>query len=150
MAYASFLQRISSATIDGAILVIYLSIFVKGGEDDPLLFATSLALAIIIALLLTAILTVRYSGTPGNLLLNCQIVDARTGNPVSFKQSFHRSIGLFWTLASLGLGLLWILFDKHKQALHDKIANTIVVYNGTVDMFDESQKTLQQLISEVR
>ena len=82
--------------------------------------------------------------------MNCQIVDADTGNPITFKQSLHRSIGLFWTLASFGLGLLWILFDKNNQALHDKIANTIVVYNSTIDMFDESQKTLQQLISEVR
>lgn len=150
MAYASFLQRISSATIDVLIFAFILSFIVKGGADDPLLLVVSLLPSVVVLLFLVAILSVRYSGTPGNLLLNCQIVDADSGNPITFKQSLHRSIGLFWTLASFGLGLLWILFDKNNQALHDKIANTIVVYNSTIDMFDESQKSLQQLISEVR
>lgn len=150
MAYASFLQRISSATIDLLIFLFTLSFFVRGSEDDPVRFTVSLLVTVTAILFLTAVLSYRYSGTPGNLLLNCQIVDAETGNPITFRQSLHRSVGLFWTLASLGLGLLWILFDKDNQALHDKIANTIVVYNSTIDMFDESQKTLQQLLSELR
>jgi uncharacterized RDD family membrane protein YckC len=27
----------------------------------------------------------------------------------------------------LGLGLLWVAFDRRKQGWHDKIANTVVV-----------------------
>lgn len=150
MAYANFLQRINSASIDCLIFFVYLLFVVKGGEQDPTLAIVSFFIATTFALFVTALLSVRYSGTPGNLLLNCQIVDAETGNPVSFKQAILRSIGLFLTIASLGLGFLWVLFNKRKQALHDRIANTIVVYNGTIDMFDESQKTLRQLISEVR
>lgn len=150
MAYANFLQRINSATIDGLIFFIYLLLVVKGGEQDPALAVVSFFIATAVALFVTAILSFRYSGTPGNLLLNCQIVDADTGNPVNFKQAMLRSLGLFLTIASLGLGLLWVLFNKRKQALHDRIANTIVVYNGTIDMFDESQKSLRQLLSEVR
>lgn len=150
MSYASFLQRISSASIDGIVYVFFFSFVIGDGQRDSVLLFPSLMLAVITVVLVTSVLLVRYSGTPGKLLLNCQVVDAQSGNPIGFRQAVLRSMGMFITTASFGLGFLWILFDRNKQALHDKIAHTIVVYNGTIDMFDESQKTLQQLLSEVR
>jgi len=150
MTYASFLQRIGSALIDGLIFLFIVSFVTQGHENDPVMVSIVFLLSIFIALMLMAFVAVRYSGSPGNLLLNCQVVDAKTGNPVSVKQALHRSLGLFWTIATFGIGLLWILFNKKKQALHDRLSGTVVVYNGTLDRFDESQKTLKQLLSEVR
>lgn len=150
MTYASFLQRMGGAMIDCAIFVLILGFFTKDIQSYPSLVAVYTSIAIAIALILLVVVSVRYSGSPGKLLLNCQIVDAETGNPISVRQGFRRSLGLSLTLLSFGIGFLWILFDKKNQAFHDKFAGTIVVYNGMVDLFDESQKSLRQLLSEVR
>ena len=45
------------------------------------------------------------NATPGKMLLNMEIVDARTGGKPS----------------------LWILWDKKRQGWHDKIAGTVVI-----------------------
>jgi len=150
MTYASFLQRISGVLIDSIIFLFIVSFFTRGHENDPVFVSFILITSILVALIFFVFVTVRYSGSPGTLLLNCQVVDAKTGNPVTTKQAIRRSLWLFLTIASFGIGLLWILFNKQKQALHDKLSNTIVVHNGTLDRFDESQKTLKQLLSEVR
>jgi uncharacterized RDD family membrane protein YckC len=150
MTYASFMQRISGAMIDGVIFLFVASFFIRGHQNDPFLATSYFLVAVLFALIVVAFVSVRYSGTPGNLLLNCQIVDAQSGNSVSVKQAILRSMGIFLTISTFGIGFLWILVDKKRQALHDKLSNTIVVFSGTVDHFDESQKTLHQLISEVR
>ena len=150
MTYASFLQRISGALIDGVIFMFVVSLLVRGHQNDPQLVGIYFIVAFFTALTFATIVSVRYSGTPGNLLLNCQIVDAKTGSSISFKQSVRRSMGIVLTVATLGIGFLWILFSKNNQALHDRISDTAVVLSGTIDRFDESQKTLRQLLSEVR
>lgn len=150
MTYAGFLQRLSGGLIDGIIFLFLTSFFMRGHQDEPLLSVMILVISLVVALLIIAVLTVRYSGSPGNLLVNCQVVDASTGNPLTFKQAVHRSIGLYLTVASLGLGFLWALVDKNRQAIHDRLAKTVVISNGLIDRFDESQKSLHQLLSEVR
>lgn len=150
MTYASFPQRLSGAIIDGAIFVLFLGILTGNSQHGTTLAALYTIAAIVLALIISIILSVRYSGTPGKLLLNCQIVDEPSGEPISLKQGMRRSLGYFATLATFGVGFIWILIDKKNQAMHDKIAETVVVFNGTVDLFDESQKSLEQLISEVR
>ena len=103
-----------------------------------------------IMFVLTIALWVRYQGTPGKLLLGCQVVDASTGEPIGYRQAVIRYLGYFVSAMTLFVGFLWIGWDKRKQGFHDKMANTVVVYNGVVDFFDESQKSLDQLISELR
>ena len=136
--------------IDGAIFMFVVSFLVRGHQNDPQLVGVYFIVTFFTALVFVAIVSVRYSGTPGNLLLNCQIVDAGTGNSITLQQSARRSMGIVLTVATLGIGFLWILFSKNNQALHDRISDTVVVHSGTIDRFDESQKTLRQLLSEVR
>ncbi len=96
-----------------------------------------------------------FQATPGKMILNCRIADAESGDRPRITQYLIRFVvlilclavpivGLFWLAASLVtgggvsmlglalispiLGLLWIPFDDSKQGLHDKLANTIVVY----------------------
>jgi uncharacterized RDD family membrane protein YckC len=82
----------------------------------------------------------------GNRVASSQIVDAKTGKSVTSKQSFSRYlylelyaiVNLFGAVeGSNGIVLLaflyglvdvlFPLFDKRKQTLHDKFANTIVI-----------------------
>ncbi len=65
--------------------------------------------------------------TPGKMLFNAKIVDAETGGKPSNKQFTIRYLGYILGSLALGLGFIWVAFDKRNQGWHDKMAGTIVV-----------------------
>ena len=66
--------------------------------------------------------------TPGKMLFNSKIVDAKTGEKPSTKQWIIRYIGYIPSALVLLLGFMWVGWDKRKQGWHDKMAGTVVVY----------------------
>jgi uncharacterized RDD family membrane protein YckC len=91
--------------------------------------------------LLTVTLWASFGMTPGKRLCNCRVVDARHGGKPGWGQSILRYIGYIISTLTLGIGFLWMLWDRQKQTLHDKIAGTRVV----IDDDDMSHYTLEQL-----
>lgn len=150
MTYAGFWRRAGAVIIDSVVFTLVLGLVLGPRYVESEFWSFEGMISNGLALILSVVLWVRYSGTPGKLLLGCQVVDADTGEPITFKQGLIRYLGYYVSLLPLGLGFFWVMWDKRKQGFHDKIANTVVVYNGVVDAFDESQKSLQQLISELR
>jgi len=67
------------------------------------------------------------SSSPGKMFFSACIVDAKTGRDPSPRQCVVRYLGYFVSLLPLGLGFLWIAFDRRKQGWHDKLAGTVVV-----------------------
>lgn len=65
--------------------------------------------------------------TPGKMMIGAIIVDAKTGQPPSFRQHVIRYLGYFVSAIPFCLGLIWVGFDKRKQGWHDKLAGTVVV-----------------------
>jgi uncharacterized RDD family membrane protein YckC len=65
--------------------------------------------------------------TPGKMAIKAKIVDATTGQKPSMRQWIIRYVGYFISAIPLGLGYVWVAFDKRKQAWHDKMAGTVVV-----------------------
>jgi uncharacterized RDD family membrane protein YckC len=65
--------------------------------------------------------------TPGKMLIGAKIVDAKTGEYPSLKQHVIRYLGYFLSTFALGLGFIWVAFDRRKQGWHDKLAGTVVV-----------------------
>lgn len=88
---------------------------------------SAIAVAVVIALLLMILLDARLQGTPGLLLLDCRLVDARTGQAIGLGTSGKRAVYLLLAALPLLTGLLWIGWDPHKQGLHDKLAGTVVI-----------------------
>ena len=70
-----------------------------------------------------------YQATPGKLLLNIKIICIETGAKPNFKQLVVRYLAYFVSFITLGLGFLWVIWDKKNQGLHDKLAKTAVVNN---------------------
>jgi len=65
--------------------------------------------------------------TPGKKLLGLRVIRADS-KPMNFKTGAIRCIiGYSLSTLTFGLGFIWALFDNQKQALHDKIANTLVI-----------------------
>jgi uncharacterized RDD family membrane protein YckC len=87
---------------------------------------------IVISYVLPIIATVwfwlKYRATPGKLLTGIEIVDANTGSTMSLGQAFGRYFAYILALLPLGLGLIWVAFDKNKQGWHDKLARTYVLH----------------------
>jgi uncharacterized RDD family membrane protein YckC len=85
--------------------------------------------------------------TPGKRLMGVRVVRTdgqrlRIGNAIVRRMAYVLSGILF-------LGFIWILFDKRRQGLHDKLAGTLVVYSwpeedlkGTF-VRDQVQRTLR-------
>jgi len=62
----------------------------------------------------------------GKRIMKTAVVDATTGKPCSFRQSFVRNL----LLSILGV-IDWVfIFGRRRQRLGDKAANTIVVYTA--------------------
>ena len=66
--------------------------------------------------------------TPGKMLFKARVVDAQTGATPDFWQALTRYVGFYVSLTPLLLGFAWIAFDARKQAWHDKMARTVVIY----------------------
>ena len=79
-----------------------------------------------------------WMATPGKLLVDCQIVDADSHQRAKTRQLIIRYLAYILSALPLGLGFLWILFDRRKQGWHDKLAHTVVM------MQDESLKSLKE------
>lgn len=67
-----------------------------------------------------------YQGTFGKYLAGIKVID-ETGQPLTRKGALARNLSKFVSMAALGLGFIWILFDKKNQGWHDKMHRTYVV-----------------------
>jgi uncharacterized RDD family membrane protein YckC len=83
------------------------------------------------------------AGTPGMLLLGCQVVRADSGGHLTFFRSLLRCIALWIGMSCLGVGVLWSIWDPRRQGLHDKLAGSVVVRE------DESLLALDELLRGV-
>ena len=77
-----------------------------------------------------------YKGaTPGKMAISAKVVDAVTGGPPSTPRYIARYVGYLLSILPLGLGFIWIAFDKRKQGWHDKLSGTVVVRKKPESVF---------------
>lgn len=86
------------------------------------------ALQAIVLASIACICWFKYGGTPGKILLGIKIIDLKTEKTPSIWQSLKRLFGFGLSIPPIMLGIFWINFSKKKQAWHDSIANTVVVF----------------------
>ncbi len=134
--YAGFWIRVGASIIDSVLMMLItfpLLISVYGmdyfdpeksgfiaGPEDFLISWVLPAIAIIVFWIYKA-------ATPGKMAISAFIVDEKTGKKASTGQLIGRYFGYFIASLPLGLGILWVAFDKKKQGWHDKLAGTVVV-----------------------
>ncbi|AZZ90638.1 RDD family protein [Hahella sp. KA22] len=134
MDYVGFWARTGASIIDSLIMMaitypILISLYgfnyfdgetFIAGTADALLNYVLPAIAVIL-------FWVYRSATPGKMLVNAVIVDAKTGAKPSKGQLIGRYFAYYLSLLPLGLGFLWVAWDPKKQGFHDKLAGTVVV-----------------------
>lgn len=92
---------------------------------------TDLLLDFLVSSLLPAAFVILFwvykGATPGKMAISAKVVDAVTGEHPSTPRYIARYVGYLLSFLPLGLGFIWITFDKRKQGWHDKLSGTVVV-----------------------
>ncbi|CEO42146.1 RDD family protein [Photobacterium kishitanii] len=132
--YIGFWQRVLASLVDTAILALISAplMYLVYGEMHPqtdtfIIGPMDAIINYILPFVGVILFWIYKSATPGKMVIKAQIVDAKTGYKPTVKQSVIRYLGYFVSTIPLGLGLMWVGWDKRKQGWHDKLANTIVV-----------------------
>jgi len=142
MSYAGFGKRFAAVFIDGIITmiggvvigVIFGIIMVVGGTDDPdVIEGLANILGIVLGWLYYSVMeSSPTQGTLGKMALGIKVTDLE-GKRVGFGKATGRHFGKIVSVLLLGIGFIMAAFTRKKQALHDMMANTLVV-NRNVDI----------------
>jgi uncharacterized RDD family membrane protein YckC len=151
--YAGFWRRSVALLVDtlwiGGLMIGLLYLFEMSGElgalftpEDVSLDWTAMLINDIPPAIIIITLWYHYATTPGKWLIDCEIVDATTGMSPTLVQSITRYFAYIISILPLGLGFLWILWDKRRQGWHDKFAHTVVIVH------DEATVSLEKLLQD--
>jgi uncharacterized RDD family membrane protein YckC len=130
--YAGFWVRFWATMVDSLILL---------AVSLPLLipFYDSLSVNVLVSWVLPAAWAVWFwskkGASPGKMALSLQVLDARTGDIPTLKQSIGRYLAYFVAMLPFFLGIFWVIFDARKQGWHDKLAGTVVVRKRAAVVF---------------
>ena len=153
--YAGFWRRTLAYIIDTVILLptvmilLYLAFgsdYYEAGGEQTVGFgqaALDFLIRTVFPIVFVVFFWLKFLGTPGKLMMECQVVDARTLGRLTVLQAIGRYLGYIVSILPLGLGLFWIGWDKKKQGFHDKLAKTLVIVE------DDTRKTLEELAREL-
>jgi len=143
--YAGFTSRLLAALIDIALIVVVLAlgstlltttvnVLGLGDRFDAFISSTGILMGVLTAinglvfvfgyLFLFWLLA---GQTLGMMLLGLRII-SRTGGRLTFRRAVLRILGYIIFPVVFFLGFLWILVDDKREAWHDKLAGTYVVY----------------------
>ncbi|MBX3587792.1 MAG: RDD family protein [Ramlibacter sp.] len=132
--YVGFWPRLGASLIDivlQLLVTLPLTWLIYGRLSSPTGVGFQGTADLLINLVLPAVLVIGFwvylGATPGKMAISARIVDADTGAPLTPTQSCIRYVGYIVSFLALGLGYLWIAFDRRKQGWHDKMANSVVV-----------------------
>ena len=129
--YAGFWIRAWGFLIDGFLIALITT------PLSPIMFGfayvatTDLLLDFLVSSLLPAAYVILFwvfnGATPGKMAISAKVVDAVTGEHPTTPRLIARYVGYLLSMLPLGLGFIWIAFDKRKQGWHDKLSGTVVV-----------------------
>jgi len=138
--YAGFVSRLLAYGIDIAIITIMLVVLGWLIDTVTRIFPTVLfnpegAVGIVLASVVIVITAGIYfiffwtllGQSPGKMLLGVKIVSL-DGTRLTFWQALRRYIGYYLSALALYAGYWWVLIDNRRQAWHDKLASTVVIY----------------------
>lgn len=132
--YAGFWIRFVAQIIDQIVLAMVtlpLGYMIYGNayfnSDATYLGIADVIITTVLPSIAIIYLWLKYSATPGKMIFNLKVLDEKTGNPITLKQSIIRYFGYIVSTIFIFIGFIWAGFDKKKQSWHDKMAKTVVV-----------------------
>jgi uncharacterized RDD family membrane protein YckC len=132
---ASKSQRLFASLVGGIIVAVVIVILVIGmgvdlesiPEEDSYFNITEILFSAFLGLLLGVIFYPLFAGNLGHRIFGIKVISSETGEDhKSPLQGALREV-LKNVLSFLVVPVIWLLFDKKKQNLYDKITKTLVV-----------------------
>lgn len=121
--FAGFLIRLIASCIDSVIMLLVISVILFSVVGLEVMHISNHSTSLLWAVLfygfpITATIGfwVFVSATPGKMLFNIKVVDAKTNAPPSLRQAVLRYCGYVFSALPLGLGFLWVIWDKKNKA----------------------------------
>jgi uncharacterized RDD family membrane protein YckC len=99
----------------------------NGNWGDIRVAASMLGIAVVLMFVYLMAATALAGRTWGMWLVSLRTVNATNGMAPTTGQCIRRALGFILSLATLGLGLLYALFDAEGRAAHDHLSGTIVI-----------------------
>jgi uncharacterized RDD family membrane protein YckC len=130
---APVLSRLAGSAVDFLVVAFASSPFAaiieltNGNWGDLRVMASMGGIVLIVMFLYLTAATALAGRTWGMSLVSLRAVDADTGLPPTTKQSVGRAILYILSLITLGLGILYALFDAEGRTAHDHLSGTAVV-----------------------
>ena len=132
--YAGFWIRVGAALIDTVLLLLILMPILTAIYGKEYWMGESSGagiMDIVFNYILPAVVVIVFwvykSATPGKMILDLKIIDAKTGGKPTTGKFILRYLCYYVSTIPLMLGLIWVGIDKKKQGWHDKIAGTLVI-----------------------
>ncbi|MDG7057591.1 MAG: RDD family protein [Wolbachia endosymbiont of Penenirmus auritus] len=147
--YSTMTRRTLAFIVDCILLIVIpfvlvavgfsLTHAIKGAIGAIIVITTIVfSLFLMIPCVFHTFMLVKFGGTPGHLLFSMRVRDKDTLEQITLIQAIKRTIAFFIIyciplcnpilfLAILILVLVCAVDDQHRQAFHDKVANTVVI-----------------------
>ena len=134
--YAGFWIRVGASLIDTALLMLvsvplmfafYGSAYFEPQESTVVAGPAEILVTWVLPAVAVILFWIYRQATPGKMMVGARIVDAASGKRPGTGQLIGRYLGYIVATLPLGLGILWVAFDRRKQGWHDKLAGTVVV-----------------------
>ena len=126
-----FWPRVAATLVDNVIMmvaVVPLGVVAAFTIRNPSALAiSSNVLSWIVGVAFILVFWNLKSATPGKMIFNARIVDAKTGGKPTGRQFLGRYLAYIPSTLALGLGFLWVIWDKRRRGWHDIMAGTLVV-----------------------
>lgn len=123
--YAGFWRRVLASLIDGILLSLVTGSFTWTVDFDD--FKITYGLGIIVQWLYFALMeSSNRQATLGKIAIGLVVTDENYRR-INFGQASGRFFGKFLSAIILGIGFMMAGFTQKKQALHDVLADTLVV-----------------------
>jgi uncharacterized RDD family membrane protein YckC len=154
MQYAGFWVRFWAQAIDSLIwtpllILVYLkftldAILMGAGESLAFLY---FLLSVLTPWLYSALFEAgKWQATPGKRILGVYVTDMN-GRRISFGRATERYFSKFFSSLIFGIGYIIAGLTQNKQALHDKIANTLVFHGKPEEDLDEVRPLVSPQLS---
>lgn len=130
---APVVARLAASAIDFLVVAFASSPFAavieltNGNWSDPRVAGSMGAIVLVVMFLYLTTSTALAGRTWGMSLLSLRAVDADTGLQPTTKQAIVRALTYMLSLAALGIGILYALFDAEGRTAHDHFSSTAVV-----------------------
>lgn len=132
--YATFTERAGAWMIDSLIIWIGLSLFGNIFNPRPeqtffgVMYSVQGSLMQLVLVFLYCVLQESsvHQATIGKRVFNLRVTDVR-GSRLNFRKASIRHLGKFLSWIILLIGFFMMLWSSQRQALHDRLAGTLVL-----------------------